>query len=277
MRKTLVNTLRWLVFVAAVLVLNFPVIATLVTSLKSEAEIMTNASLFIEAPTLDNYAAVFAMADRFDILHFLTNSLVASLIGSVLAIALAFPAAYAMVRFGVGRSWLLPLAVNLRAVPLIIFAIPIYLMYQQVGLLDTRFGLALILCLVNVPLVLVLFASSIADLPLEIEEAGRVDGAGTLRLLIYVVAPMSLNVVAASSVLAFIYSWNEFLFGLMLTTNNATPVSVGASFFFAASGGGVRWGVAAAVMILATLPPLVLGLLMYRQIGRSMTAGAVKG
>jgi multiple sugar transport system permease protein len=277
MRKTLVNTLRWLVFVAAVLVLNFPVIATLVTSLKSEAEIMTNASLFIEAPTLDNYAAVFAMADRFDILHFLTNSLVASLIGSVLAIALAFPAAYAMARFGVGRSWLLPLAVNLRAVPLIIFAIPIYLMYQQVGLLDTRFGLALILCLVNVPLVLVLFASSIADLPLEIEEAGRVDGAGTLRLLIYVVAPMSLNVVAASSVLAFIYSWNEFLFGLMLTTNNATPVSVGASFFFAASGGGVRWGVAAAVMILATLPPLVLGLLMYRQIGRSMTAGAVKG
>ena len=277
MRKTLVNTLRWLVFVAAVVILNFPVIATLVTSLKSEAEIMTNASLIIEAPTLDNYAAVFAMADRFDILHFLTNSLVASLIGSVLAIALAFPAAYAMARFGVGRSWLLPLAVNLRAVPLIIFAIPIYLMYQQVGLLDTRFGLALILCLVNVPLVLVLFASSIADLPLEIEEAGRVDGAGTLRLLVYVVAPMSLNVVAASSVLAFIYSWNEFLFGLMLTTNNATPVSVGASFFFAASGGGVRWGVAAAVMILATLPPLVLGLLMYRQIGRSMTAGAVKG
>jgi len=277
MRKTLVNALRWLVFAAAVVILNFPVIATLVTSLKSEAEIMTNASLIIEAPTLDNYAAVFAMADRFDILHFLTNSLVASLIGSVLAIFLAFPAAYAMARFGVGRSWLLPLAVNLRAVPLIIFAIPIYLMYQQVGLLDTRFGLALILCLVNVPLVLVLFASSIADLPLEIEEAGRVDGAGTLRLLVYVVAPMSLNVVAASSVLAFIYSWNEFLFGLMLTTNNATPVSVGASFFFAASGGGVRWGVAAAVMILATLPPLVLGLLMYRQIGRSMTAGAVKG
>ncbi len=277
MRKPLVNALRWLVFIAAVVILNFPVIATLVTSLKSEAEIMTNASLFIEAPTLDNYAAVFAMADRFDILHFLTNSLVASLIGSVLAIALAFPAAYAMARFGAGRSWLLPLAVNLRAVPLIIFAIPIYLMYQQVGLLDTRFGLALILCLVNVPLVLVLFASSIADLPLEIEEAGRVDGAGTLRLLVYVVAPMSLNVVAASSVLAFIYSWNEFLFGLMLTTNSATPVSVGASFFFAASGGGVRWGVAAAVMILATLPPLILGLLMYRQIGRSMTAGAVKG
>jgi multiple sugar transport system permease protein len=98
-----------------------------------------------------------------------------------------------------------------------------------------------------------------------------------LRLLIHVVAPMSLSIGAATAVLAFIYSWNEFLFGLMLTTNRATPVSVGASFFFAASGGGVRWGVAAAVMILATLPPLLLGLGLYRQIGRSMTAGAVKG
>ena len=77
--------------------------------------------------------------------------------------------------------------------------------------------------------------------------------------------------------LSFIYRWNEFLFGLMLTTSKAVPVTVGASFFFAASGGGVRWGVAAAVMILATLPPLVLGLVMYRHIGRSLTAGAVKG
>jgi multiple sugar transport system permease protein len=277
MRNGIMQGLRWLVFVVAALVLNFPVIATLVTSLKSEAEISSNASLVIENPTLANYTAIFGMADRFDILHYLFNSLVASTIGSALAIVLAFPAAYAMARSKTGRSWLLPLAVNLRAVPLIIFAIPIYLMYQQVGLLDTRIGLAFIFCLVNVPLVLVLFTAAIAELPIEIEEAARVDGASTLRLILHVVLPMSLNVVAASSVLAFIYSWNEFLFGLMLTTNKATPISVGASFFFAASGGGVRWGVAAAVMILATLPPLLLGLVMYRQIGRSMTAGAVKG
>ena len=277
MRKRFINMLRWLVFAVAVLVMNFPVISTLVTSLKGDAEISSSASLWISAPTLANYAAIFGMADRFDILHFLVNSLIASLIGSVLAIALAFPAAYAMVRYGTGQKWLMPLVANLRAIPLIIFAIPIYLMYQQVGLLDTRLGLALILCLVNIPLVLVLFATAIAELPIEIEEAARVDGANTIKLLFLVVAPMSLNVMAACSVLAFIYSWNEFLFGLMLTTSSATPVSVGASFFFAASGGGVRWGVAAAVMILATLPPLLLGLLMYRQIGRSMTAGAVKG
>jgi multiple sugar transport system permease protein len=217
------------------------------------------------------------MADRFDLLHFLWNSLVASLLGSAMAILLSFPAAYAMARFGMARSWLLPLIMNLRAVPLIIFAIPIYLMYQQVGLLDTRVGLAFILCLINIPLALVLFYSAIIDLPLEVEEAARVDGASTLQLLVHVVMPMSLNVIAATAILAFIYSWNEFLFGLMLTTASATPVSVGASFFFAASGGGVRWGVAAAVMMLATLPPLLLGLFMYRQASRSLAIGAVKG
>ncbi len=277
MKKPLIHALRWLVFAVAVLAMNFPVISTFVTSLKNDAEISNSASLWISQPTLANYAAIFGMADRFDIVHFLLNSLIASLIGSALAIFLAFPAAYAMVRFSTGQRWLMPLVANLRAIPLIIFAIPIYLMYQQVGLLDTRLGLALILCLVNVPLVLVLFSAAIAELPIEIEEAARVDGATTAKLIFHVVAPMSLNVVAASSVLAFIYSWNEFLFGLMLTTISATPVSVGASFFFAASGGGVRWGVAAAVMILATLPPLLLGLLMYGQNGKSMTAGAVKG
>jgi multiple sugar transport system permease protein len=275
--KTLHSTLRWTVYFTAVLILNFPVLATLVTSLKTDAEITSNPSLWINKPTLVNYQAIFDMADRFDILHFLWNSAVASLIGAGLSILLAFPAAYAMVRFGTARSWLSPLVVNLRAIPLIIFAIPIYLLFQKVSLLDTRIGLGLILCLVNVPLVLVLLATAIADLPLEVEESARVDGANTYWLLLYIVAPMSLNVIAASSVLAFIYAWNEFLFGLMLTTTDATPISVGASFFFAASGGGVRWGVAAAVMILATLPPLLLGLFMYRQIGKSMTAGAVKG
>lgn len=269
--------LRWLVFALAAFVLNFPVISTLITSLKSDAEISSYPGLFIEKPTLANYAAIFAMSDRFDILHYLFNSIAISLMGSALSILLAFPAAYAMVRFELGTKWMMPLVVNLRAIPLIIFAIPIYLMYQQVDLLDTRIGLALILCLVNLPLVLVLLSTSIAELPEEIEEAARVDGASTFQILWRIVAPISINVIAACSVLAFIYSWNEFLFGLMLTTSKAVPISVGASFFFAASGGGVRWGVAAAVMIIATLPPLILGLVMYRQIGRSMTAGAVKG
>ena len=276
MKQPILTAARWSVFIIAALAMNFPVIATLVTSLKSDAEIGSNASLWIEAPTLQNYRAIFAMADRFDILHFINNSLVASLLGTALAVGMAFPAAYAIVRHCAGRTWLQPLVANLRAIPLIIFAIPLYFMHQQLSLLDTRCGLALILSLVNLPLVLVLLTTAIAELPIEIEEAARIDGANTVKLLYFVIAPLT-NVMAASAVRAFIYSWNEFLFGLMLTTSRAVAISVGASFFFPASGGGVRWGVASAVMILATLPPVLLGLAMYRRIGRSMSAGAVKG
>jgi multiple sugar transport system permease protein len=276
-RPSIPSLLRWLVFVAAALILNFPVISTAVTSLKSDAEIASNASLVIEQPTLANYSRIFAMADRFDMLHYLANSVIEAAIGSALSILLALPAAYAMIRFGVGERWLLPIVTNLRAIPLIIFSIPIYLMYQQAHLLDTRLGLAFILCLVNLPLVLVLLANGLRDLPVELDEAARIDGAATWRILLHVILPLLRPVIAASSVLAFIYSWNEFLFGLMLTTRAAVPVTVGASFFFSASGGGVQWGVAAAVMIVSALPPLILGLVAYQHIGRSVTAGAVKG
>jgi multiple sugar transport system permease protein len=279
MRKDnpIVWALRVVVFALAALVLNFPVIATVVTALKSEAEIVDNPSLTILAPTLDNFRRIFAMADRFDVIHFLTNSLVEATLGSVLAILLAVPAAFALARFHAGEKWLLPVVANLRAIPLIIFSIPIYLMYQQTGLLDTRFGLALVLCVINLPLVLVLLTNAIRDLPDQLDEAAKVDGASVMQLLTHIVLPLAKPAIASSAILAFIYSWNEFLFGLMLTTRAAVPVTVGASFFFAASGGGVRWGVAAAVMILSVLPPLLLGLIAYKHIGDSLTDGALKG
>jgi multiple sugar transport system permease protein len=269
--------LRLAVFLVAAFVLNFPLISTLLTSFKSDAEISANPSLFIEAPTVANYASIRDISDRFDITHYLWNSVVAAGLGSLLAALLAFPAAYAIARHGVGERWLLPIVTNLRAIPLIIFSIPIYLIYQELALLDTRVGLALILCLVNLPLVLALLVNGIRALPIEIEEAARVDGAGIVAILLRVVLPLSVPALASSLILAFIYSWNEFLFGLMLTTQRAVPMTVGASFFFSASGGGVQWGIAAAVMVISTLPPLVISLVAYRYIGRSLAAGAVKG
>jgi multiple sugar transport system permease protein len=276
-QSPILMVLRIVVFAVAVFVLNFPFIATLLTSFKSDAEISVNPALWIDAPTLANYAGILAIRDRFDIFHYLGNSVFSAGIGAVLAVLLAFPAAYAIVRYEVGERWLLPMVTNLRAIPLIIFSIPIYLVYQQVHLLDTKIGLALILCLVNLPLVLALIVNGIRALPIEVEEAARVDGAGTAAILLRIVLPMAMPAIASSLILAFIYSWNEFLFGLILTTQQAVPITVGASFFFSSSGGGVQWGIASAVMILSTLPPLLISLVAYRYIGRSLAAGAVKG
>jgi len=268
---------RWIVYVVAVLVLNFPVIVTLVTSFKSGGELSVNPGLWVNQPTFGNYLKVLTVSDRLNIYGYLGNSLVASLIGSLLAIALTFPAAYAVARGNFGRRLLLPTVVNLRAVPLIIFAIPIYMMFQWLGLLDTQLGLGLILTIVNLPLAFIVLANAIADLPIELDEAARIDGAGTFTIMVRIIWPVTRAAVTTVAIFGFITAWNEFLFGLMLTTTKAVPVTVGASFFFAASGGGVQWGPASAVMIVGALPPMLLGLLMYRQIGGSLTAGAVKG
>ncbi|WP_336057187.1 carbohydrate ABC transporter permease [Nitratireductor sp. CH_MIT9313-5] len=271
------NIARWVVFVVAAFAMNFPVIATLVTAFKTPADIASNASLIPTAVTFENFKTVFTVSDRLNIWAYLWNSLSASLIGAILPILLSLPLAYAIARRDYGRAVLLPLVVNLRAMPLIIFAIPLYMMYQTLGLLDTRIGLGLILAVVNLPLALVLLVNAVAEIPREIDEAALMDGTRTKRILSHLVLPLIRPALATTFVFGFMTAWNEFLFGLMLTTRAAVPVTVGASFFFSAGGGGVQWGVAAAVIVVASAPPVLLGLFMYRQIGRSMLAGAVKG
>lgn len=268
---------RWIVFAIAAFVMNFPVIATLVTALKAPGEVSRNPSLWIEQPTLANFATVLTVSDRLNVYHYLWNSTVAATIGALLPMAVAFPLAWAIVRRGAGRAVLFPLVVNLRALPLIIFAIPLYMMYSVTGLLDTRIGLGLILSIVNLPLSLMLIVNAVGEIPAEIEEAAHMDGARLPRLLFRVVLPLCRPALITTFIFGFITAWNEFLFGLMLTTRDAVPMTVGASFFFATSGGGVQWGVAAAVMMVAALPPLLLGLIMYRRISDSMVAGALKG
>jgi len=271
------NISRWIVFVVAGFIMNFPVISTISTSLKTSAEISRSPGLWVQAPTLENFAAVLTVTERLNIYAYLQNSLIASLVGSVLPILICFPIAYALARRDYGTSVIFPTVVNLRAMPLIIFAIPLYMMYQAVGLLDTSIGYGLVLAVVNLPLALLLLVNAINEVPYELDEAARMDGARIFAILAKIVFPICLPTLATVFIISFITAWNEFLFGLMLTTTKAVPVTVGASFFFSSGGGGVKWGVAAAVIIIASLPPVLLGVLMYKHISHSMTAGAVKG
>lgn len=271
------NLMRWLVFVLAALIMNFPVLATLSASLKSAAEISRNPGIFVLEPTLRNYAAILEVTERLNIYKYLLNSLIASTIASVLPIILCFPLAYVIARRDYGTRFIFPTVVNLRAMPLIIFAIPLYMMYQTVGLLDTPLGLGLILAVVNLPLALLILVNSVNDVPYELDEAARIDGARIFTILFKIVFPICVPALATVFIFSFITAWNEFLFGLMLTTTDAVPMTVGASFFFSSGGGGVQWGVAASVIVVASVTPVVLGVLMYKHISRSMTAGAVKG
>lgn len=273
-RRRLVHGLRWAAFVLTVLILNIPVIITLVTSLKTTAAINASPPVWLFQPTLEHYRTVFT-DPSLNFPRYLWNSTAIAFMGTVLALVIAFPAAYAMARLRRGTGTILPLVTNLRALPLVIFAIPFYLMFQALGLLDTRFGLALIECLVNLPLALILLVGYMQDLPGELEEAARVDGAGTFAVLRHIILPLARPILVAVGILSFIYSWNEFLFGLLLTTRNAVPVTVGATMFI--TSWGIKWGATAAAMMLSVLPPLILGFLSYRFLGRALLAGALKG
>jgi multiple sugar transport system permease protein len=269
-----ITLLRWLVFFAAAIILNFPILATILTSFKTTAVINAYPPQWIFMPTLEHYGEVL-FGGNTNYLLYLWNSFVIASIGTLLAIVLTFPAAYAIVRFKMGATWLLPIVSNLRAMPLIIFAIPFYFMYQMLGLLDTRIGLALIACIINIPLALLMLVGFMQDIPNDLDEAGRLDGASTLQILMQIILPATRPILFAVAILSFVYSWNEFLFGLILTTKKAIPVTVGATFFVTSH--GVRWGATAAAMVLGVLPPLILGFFAYPYIGKSMLRGAVKG
>ena len=269
-----VTALRWTVYLIAVLILNFPILATLITSFKSTADINAYPPKWIFMPTLDHYFEVL-FAGNTNYLSYIWNSVVIASVGTLLAIILTFPAAYAIARYRTGATWLLPIVSNLRALPLIIFALPFYFMYQAMGLLDTRLGLALIACIINIPLALLMLVGFIQDIPEELDEAGRMDGATIVQILFYIVWPAAQPILFAIAILSFIYSWNEFLFGLILTTKKAIPVTVGATFFVTSY--GVKWGATAAAMMLGVLPPLILGFFAYPYVGKSMLRGAVKG
>ncbi|MCB8881110.1 carbohydrate ABC transporter permease [Acidisoma cellulosilytica] len=266
--------LRWLVYLLAVLLLNLPVIVTLLTSLKTDADINASPPIWLFHPTFMHYAEIFS-DPTLDFPHYLVNSTSIALGATLLTIALALPAAYAIARLGIGASFLLPAVTNLRVLPLVIFAIPFYLAYQALGLLDTRLGMMIIGCLINLPLALIMLVGFLRELPRELDEAARVDGATLLGILRLVIIPLARPSIMAVAILSFIYAWNEFLFALILTTRHATPVTVGATYFI--TSWGVRWGATAAAMVVSVLPPLLLGLASHRFLARATTAGAVKG
>ena len=271
----MLRLLRWIVYVVVVLAMNFPILVTLITSFKTTREISNNPGLLIEQPTLDNYLKVLTDTERFNIFLYLANSAAAALIGTLLAIVLAFPAAYVIARSETGQKLLLPLVINLRAVPLVVFAIPLYMMYQWLGLLDTRIGLGLILTIVNIPLALVMLVNAISDIPVELDEAATVDGASVFQIMIRVIWPVIRPALVTTFIFGFITAWNEFLFALAFTSDSdSQTIPVGIANF--TNQYYVPWGDIAAASAVVTVPLIILVLFFQRHIIEGLTQGGIK-
>lgn len=267
----------WLFTIVAgiiALIVNIPLLNAMLVSFKPDGEIAENPIALPTSPTLDHYANVL-YASGYDFPRFFLNSAMIAVGTVVVVLIIAIPATYAIVRLNFGGRWIISSASGLRLLPAIFFVVPFFLLFSALGLVDTIPGLIVANTFLNLPLAIILLSSALGDLPREIEEAAAVDGANIYRTLGSIVLPLLAPTMVAASVLVFIFSWNDYLFALVLSTSNATPVTLGAANFITST--GIRWGDISAASVLSTLPPLLFVVFAQRYLVSGLSSGAVKG
>ncbi len=264
---------RYGVVVMLALICLGPVLIMALTSLKVQTDIFAMPPVFFFAPTLDNYRAVL-LQDRFG--TYLGNSVFVGVVSTVLTLTIGTMAAYAIVRFRfVGRSVVSSTTLLLRSVPLAVLAVPVFVVWQDAGLLNSLWGLVLLYTAVNLPFTIWVLYGFIAQIPYELEEAAQIDGCGSLRILTTVVLPLIRPGLAAAAIFTFRIAWNEFILALVLTNRATRTLPVAASLYI--TDVGIEWGRLMALGVLIALPPLLITLIAARHIVAGLTAGAVKG
>jgi multiple sugar transport system permease protein len=251
-----------------------PLTGAFYTSLRTDAAIASGPFVWEFDSKWTHYKNALGAAG-YDFPSFFRNSIIISLGTVILTILISFPASYAIVRLGFGGPWLLRLALALRITPAIFFVIPFYKLFTAYGLIDRPLGLILANSFINMTLALLVFAGAIKEMPLEIEEAAAVDGASIWMTLRKIVLPLLGPGLAAVGVLTFLFSWSDYLFAVVLTSSEATPVTVGAANFVTSY--GVRWGDISAAVCLSILPPLVFATAAQKYLVKGLSSGAVKG
>jgi ABC-type glycerol-3-phosphate transport system permease component len=270
LRKLLV----WLFAALLVSVWVLPVLWGLLTSFKTERDVLAYPPVWFFEPTLANYREV--LFGTSSILPNLWSSLVVATASTLLTMLIAVPAAYAIARLrypGKKSSGFYVLATQM--LPPVGLIIPYYLVLQKVGLLDSYSGLTAIYLTFSLPFAVWLMVSYFEDIPYEMEEAALLDRAGRLRTLWYVILPQVRGGMAVTTVFVFLNAWNEFLFAVVLGGSKVRPVTVAMFNFISVE--QTQWAKVAAGAMLAMAPVIVIGLAAQRHIVKGLTVGAVKG
>lgn len=253
------------------LVIFFPILYMVVTSLKTEPEAIAGFDL-IPSFTLESYRNVQAQYNYF---RPFTNSVIVAIGSTLLALLVAVPAAWAMA-FAPTRQtrnilmWML----STKMLPAVAALVPIYLIFRDWGLLDSRIGLTVVLMLINLPIVIWMLYTYFREIPGEILEAARMDGASLWDEIVHVLAPMAVPGIASTMLLNIILAWNEAFWTIRLTTTDAAPLTAFITSF--SSPQGLFWAKLSAASTMAIAPILIMGWFSQRQLVRGLTFGAVK-
>jgi len=271
-RKTIGALLTTLTLLLAFLMF-FPILWMALTSLKTEALAISFPPRIIFRPTLENWR-IALIGSPF--LEFLWNTVIITFFSTLLAIALGIPTAYAMALYPTKRTdgsllWMM----STRMLPPAGVIVPIYVIFLNLKLLDTHLGLIILYAGMNFPLVVWMLRSFMLEIPLGIIEAARLDGATLWQEITRVILPLLIPGLAATALLALIFTWNEFFLAVNLTTREASPLSVYISTFKAAQGNLFIAKMSAAATA-AVIPVLIAGWVAQRQLVTGLTLGAVK-
>lgn len=268
-RKTINTLLAWSVGV----LIFFPILWTILTSFKTEAQAINDPPIwFLFDWTLDNYSVV---QSRSDYMRHLWNSIIIAGGSTVVGTIIAIPAAWSMAFIPSKRTkdillWML----STKMLPAVGVLYPIYLIFIELGLLDSRAGLVLVLMLINLPIIVWMLYTYFREIPGEILEAARMDGAGLRDEILYVLTPMALPGIASTVLLNVILAWNEAFWTLNLTAAKAAPLTAFIASY--SSPEGLFFAKLSAASVMAIAPILILGWFSQKQLVRGLTFGAVK-
>ena len=252
----------------------FPIVWSVMNSLKTEQDVLAYPPKFLFAPTLDAYRDVLFGSGS--ILPNLLSSFIISIGTTIVTMIMAVPAAYALARLRVpGKRFAGFYVLATQMLPPVGIIIPYFLILRNIGWMDTYQGIILIYLSFSLPFAIWLLVSYFEDIPFEMEEAAYIDGASRWKTLWRIIIPQVRGGIAVTVVFVFLNAWNEFLFAVVLSGNTVRPVTI--AMFNFVSVEQTLWTKLAAVSVLAMLPVIVLGIVAQKHIVKGLTVGAVKG
>jgi multiple sugar transport system permease protein len=271
LRKRLWKAAELLTVLAVAFVTMFPIVWMVMTAFKSPEAVYRYTFWF--TPTLENFRSIFD--ERWGIGQRIVNSTIVAVTTVAIAVPMATSAAYAFSRLRFpGKRAMFQWVLLTQFIPAVAIVLPFYVMFRTLGLLDTYAALIIIDLAIVLPYAIWTIKGFIDAIPIETEEAAIVDGASRFRVLWDIVVPLARPGIFTAAIFCFIITWNEFLFGFLLTRQNAVPLSVGIVSFILER--GPLWELIAATGIIITIPMFFFALMIQRHFTKGMTLGAVR-
>lgn len=270
-RKRILNGIQIALILFATAVMLVPILWIFLAAFKTHVDVYQLKLFF--TPTLQNFSVVFD--SPYNLGDKLINSTLVAGVTVLLAIPIATCAAYSFSRFKLrGETTMLVMILATQFVPAVVIILPFFVMYRDLGLLDTRLGLILVNLAIVMPFAIWMIKGFIDGIPMETEEAAMVDGSSRVQVIVNIVLPMAAPGLLTAAIFCFIIAWNEFLFALILTNKDAVTLPIGLALFKAEEGD--LWNLLSAAGIIIMLPMFVLALIIRRYFVQGMTMGAVR-